>query len=329
MINSRRKGRANAIVEGKRSIGLVARETPTGAYSDGSCAERFASVPYDVFLGRPRPSHPLRSANRVGWERMRKIVKATVINIAAKVRKIMSGNLTAATRLYGLVQEAGFHVASGPEPRVALLRSFGISCVLDVGANRGQFGRSLRLAGYHGKIVSFEPVNKPYQQLTEIAKHDDQWSAVQLALGDRDEKGTIHVSSSSVFSSLLTQTKYCIDNYPTEAKVTADQVVTVKRLDDVFRDYVGVGDEVLLKIDTQGFERAVLDGARAVLSEIRGVQLEISFKALYEGESTAVDMIERLSADGFTLILLEPVLHRHMLESRKVAQADALFLRLQ
>jgi Methyltransferase FkbM domain len=89
---------------------------------------------------------------------------------------------------------------------------------------------------------------------------------------------------------------------------------------------VQADDHVLLKVDTQGFERAVLDGASGVLRKIQGVELEVSFKAMYQGEMMAAEMIERLSRDGFTLVSLEPLYQ--MLEPGKLAQADALFFRL-
>ena len=41
-----------------------------------------------------------------------------------------------------------------------MLRATDVNCVIDVGANVGQFGIALRRAGYRGCIVLFEPVRR-------------------------------------------------------------------------------------------------------------------------------------------------------------------------
>ena len=70
---------------------------------------------------------------------------------------------------------------------VAVLERFAISCVLDVGANVGQYGAMLRSWGYRGRIVSFEPLAEAHAALARRAAADAGWQvAPRMALGDRD-----------------------------------------------------------------------------------------------------------------------------------------------
>ncbi len=78
-----------------------------------------------------------------------------------------------------------------------------IDTVLDVGANVGQFGASLRSKGYRGRIVSFEPVASVFQTLAARAKADGNWEAYHCALGAETGEATIHVAeflSSALYS---------------------------------------------------------------------------------------------------------------------------------
>ncbi len=70
-----------------------------------------------------------------------------------------------------------------------------INCVLDVGANRGQFAERLRRLGYRGWIVSFEPVPEAYQRLSHRFRNDERWRGFQIALGDRDEVRPFHIAA--------------------------------------------------------------------------------------------------------------------------------------
>src|SRR5687767_3762494 len=74
-----------------------------------------------------------------------------------------------------------------------LLKDLDVNCVLDVGANRGQFAEEVRGIGYRGRIASFEPLQQEFAQLTQRFRDDDQWRGFPFALGAASSQTTINV----------------------------------------------------------------------------------------------------------------------------------------
>jgi FkbM family methyltransferase len=91
---------------------------------------------------------------------------------------------------------------------MAVLGNYKVDTVLDVGANGGQFGRSLREIGFKGDIHSFEPVKEAYGSLLRVSSKDRRWLAHNVALGDKSGKGVINVSRGSTLSSFLRANEY-------------------------------------------------------------------------------------------------------------------------
>jgi hypothetical protein len=54
----------------------------------------------------------------------------------------------------------------------ALLDQLRINCVIDVGANRGQFALHLRRTGYYDPIISFEPNPEDFGELLRLSAND-------------------------------------------------------------------------------------------------------------------------------------------------------------
>ena len=201
----------------------------------------------------------------------------------------------------------------------------GIDLVLDVGASGGQYALDLRQAGYAGRIVSFEPLEEPFAELSAQAADDPLWDCVRLALGAADESAVCHVAENSFSSSLLTM----LDRHTDAAagsRHVRDEVVTVRRLDDVFRDLARTDDRALLKLDVQGAELRVFDGATAALAQIHAVEAELSLLPLYESQPLIGDVIARLDESGFVLVGLA----RGFTDARtkQVLQLDGLFVRV-
>ena len=67
-----------------------------------------------------------------------------------------------------------------------LLRRRGVNCVLDVGADHGEYGRRLRRFGYEGELCSFEPLPAVYRSLARHTARDPRWSVRNIALGAKD-----------------------------------------------------------------------------------------------------------------------------------------------
>ena len=96
-------------------------------------------------------------------------------------------------------------------------------------------------------------------------------------------------------------------------------------LDSVFDEIYSENDHVYLKIDTQGYEKKILEGAAKSLASIDTLQLEMSFIPLYEGEALFCELYEYLYGRGYRLIALEEVLADQ--KSCQLQQVDGLFHR--
>lgn len=215
---------------------------------------------------------------------------------------------------------------STPEAQiVASLRKFDIDLVLDVGANTGQFASDLRHCGYAGRIVSFEPLSKAHGELLQSSAGDPMWDVYpRCALGDHNGEVEINIAGNSESSSILPMLESHWSAAP-ESAYQGKEIVPIKTLDTVAGPYLKDARSVFLKIDTQGFEWQVLDGARDTLPHIKGILVELSLVPLYEGQHLWRDVIDRLEAAGFTLWAFKPVFSD--LSQGRTLQVDGVFYR--
>ena len=158
---------------------------------------------------------------------------------------------------------------------------------IDIGANIGSY---TVLAGAHvgAKVVSIEPVPQTFEHLKRniaINQIDSNVMAYNFALGD--EKGQI-----SFTSTLDTM------NHVATASETNTIQVPVDTLDAILEKEK---DPVLLKIDVEGFETDVLNGASATLKKdsLKAIIIELNGS----GEKYGYDethLHEKLLAGGYS-----------------------------
>lgn len=198
-----------------------------------------------------------------------------------------------------------------------------VDTVLDVGANTGQYGKSLREAGYKGNMISFEPLNSAFAALKKNADNDSNWAVNNFALGNEDGKTVINIAGNSYSSSILNMLPLHADSAP-ESKYVGQQEIEIKKLDTIFSSIAKAGSGIMLKIDTQGYEKNVIDGAASSLSNIRMIQLEMALAPLYANELLFLDMIHYLDNRGFQLFSLETGFSSP--ETGQLLQADGIFV---
>lgn len=213
---------------------------------------------------------------------------------------------TMKTMLKRPLRALGFNVSRWParlDPsyrRSIFLAHYGVDLVVDVGANTGQYASTLREWGYRAAILSLEPMAEEFALLAERARRDGQWTAIKFAAGSQAGSETINVAANSVSSSMRPMLERHRGAAPTSFTVR-EETIEVRRLDDLVLSDVRAAAHPFLKIDTQGYEDRVLDGAPLILAEVVGIELEMSIVELYEGQCLWEELHARLQRAGFEL----------------------------
>lgn len=225
-----------------------------------------------------------------------------------------------------LVNRAGYDVTRDHFKHrfVYALQQAGIDCVLDIGANVGQFGEQLRRAGFTGGIHSVEPLHDAFAQLQARAARDGRWTVQCAAVSAAPGTVRINVSGNSVSSSVLPMLDRHTEAAPQAQYVGAEDVVATT-VDAIVAEHRLYPERTLLKIDVQGYEGEVLEGAAKTLDRFVGVRTEMSLVALYDGQVLMPEMIDLLAGHGLELWYLEPGFVDP--QSRRLLQLDGLFLR--
>lgn len=239
-------------------------------------------------------------------------------------------------RVRAIIKKAGWAVgldlkADKTSPRVSerfalkdILGKLNIGLVIDVGANIGQYGLMLRGIGYSKKIISFEPVEAAFKSLAKTAEKDGNWVAVNKAIGDKDTTANMHVTNADVSSTLM-ETNAGFEESDDNLRTAKSQIVTVARLDKELAGEGLLGENVLLKIDVQGFERQVLLGAAESLSKIGVVEIEMSTAEIYKGQMLIDEAIAFLRSKGFVLFNLFQVYYEP--QTFQLLQVDGIFIK--
>jgi FkbM family methyltransferase len=202
------------------------------------------------------------------------------------------------------------------------LQRHSIGTVLDVGANEGQFIKLARVLFPKASILAFEPNPSLTQSLHDLLP-PEIGVVCQMACGRETGTMPLHLMKFSPATSLLRPTSLRIPDFPAaETQETIE--VKVGRLDSVVRGHPLARKPYLLKIDVQGFELEVLQGAVDILPDVSAIVCEVNAVSFYEGQAGFEDIYGFVRQHNFKLVDIgEPIRNRN---TGEVLYFDVAFL---
>lgn len=156
------------------------------------------------------------------------------------------------------------------------------SLCIDIGANKGDFTRLL-LEETVAKVISFEPLPFKYSEMVEnLSEYVDRCTFVNKGVGAQSETLKIHYneerSEHASFSEEVKNVDYVVNSETLDIGVTSlDEYCNLNQISEID----------LIKIDTEGFEKEVFEGANQTFNELQPkfIQIEYNWHQLFRNTS--------------------------------------------
>lgn len=210
--------------------------------------------------------------------------------------------------------------------RNELIKKLNVELAIDVGANVGQWALATFELGFKGRIVSIEPDPRAFQILEkerQKSKNIDRWNLVNIAAGDIESSidfndWGVDGGSSSILP-LTAQGE--MFTYHLNKEIPKIKVA-MSTLDKIIKSY-GDFKNGLLKIDVQGYELQVLNGAAISISKFSIVEIEVPIVDIYEGATLLPEMLIWFRERDFELCSIQT----ERWTGFGAADVDVLFMR--
>ena len=140
----------------------------------------------------------------------------------------------------------------------------GVACIVDVGANIGAASVYFRLHYPGARVFAFEPSAGAFALLEENAQAPGGITAVNCALFKGNRTLLLHGGSQDSVTSSVVRNVQSGDHH---------QEIAARDAEEKFAEE-GIGAIDILKVDSEGCERQILDSIRTRLAHIKVIYLE-------------------------------------------------------
>lgn len=229
---------------------------------------------------------------------MKKIFKKAFALIGLEIKRTGRGLCGCIFPLDKYISKVGGHslkFAPSEKDRFKWLQHLNINTVIDIGANTGSFALEIHKILPRAKIYLFEPLEDCFRQLKENFKDLSYFQLFNIALGDKKGDTIIYHNEFPPCSSMLEGTEILREQLPFAQNVTKE-VVKIDTLDNI-AEKITLKENILIKMDVQGFEDRVIAGGRDVLKHSKLIIIETSFQEIYKGQPLFSNIYEVLIND--------------------------------
>ena len=179
--------------------------------------------------------------------------------------------------------------------------------IFDVGAYQGESVRAYNTY-FEGQcqIFSFEPYQTSFESLQKNVKGMSNVEVFNVALGNEEAHSELHVNKFAATNSFLPSAAEGIQAWGEHSLGTECVVqVPIRTIDRLVEEYQ-IEQIDILKMDTQGTEHLVLEGAKEAIAQgkIHLLYSELIVMPIYEGQIALDEMLRIFREFGFELYRL-------------------------
>ena len=214
---------------------------------------------------------------------------------------------------------------SWEQRRQRLLETLGTDLVIDIGANAGQYGVEIRRNGYAGRIASFEPASETFARLRETCQSDPLWTARKLAISSEPGVATLNLAANEGKSNSFLEQRDVSFGTTATMRYVGTETVDVTTLERVGPEIASENDRLVVKIDVQGLELEVLEGAASFLDRVQAIETELSLYPMYQDQPDWRELCDRIGDLGFVFFAVDPGYSDP--SSGRLIEIDGLFVR--
>jgi len=175
--------------------------------------------------------------------------------------------------------------------------------IIDIGANKGQTIERFKELFNDAKIYAFEPTKNLAEKLNIIYKKDKNIKIFNKAVGDKNGKTIFFNYSNNELNSLY---KIRDPNFKRNSKTKCEMITLDKFCLDNTLEKIDI-----LKIDTQGNEKRILEGAKKSLQKgvFEIIELEIILGDYYDIKNSFLDIEKNLIKNNYRLLAIDRLIN--------------------